>query len=81
MPAEIQLLACGYAARCSVQQCEARATTLARYTDNQGRPQRQREFCDRHAEWLKANRTNVHDLRGALDDLKDAKALLEELSN
>jgi hypothetical protein len=59
---EIQLLACGYPARCYVRQCQARATTLARYTDHQGRPLRQRELCDRHAEWLKTNRPNVHDL-------------------
>ena len=35
---------------------------LARYTDGQGRPLRQRELCERHAAWLKANRPNVHDL-------------------
>jgi hypothetical protein len=40
---------------------------LARYTDNQGRPLRQRELCDRHATWLKANRSNVRDLRNELD--------------
>ena len=40
---------------------------LARYTDSQGRPLKQRELCDRHAAWLKANRPNVHDLRGASD--------------
>jgi hypothetical protein len=40
---------------------------LARYTDGQGRPLRQRELGDRHAAWLKANRPNVHDLRGASD--------------
>jgi hypothetical protein len=28
-----------------------------------GRPLKQRELCDRHADWLKANRLNVHDLR------------------
>jgi len=38
MPAEIQLLPCGYSACCSVDQCQFRATTLVRYTDNQGRP-------------------------------------------
>jgi hypothetical protein len=60
--AEIQLLACGYSAQCTVRGCRARATMLARYTDDQGRPLRQRELCDRHAAWLKANRPNVHDL-------------------
>ena len=29
----------------------------------------QRELCDRHAAWLKANRLNVLDLRGAPDGL------------
>jgi hypothetical protein len=67
MAAEIQLLACGYSAPCSVRGCRARATMLARYTDSQGRPLRQRELCDRHAVWVKANRPNVHDLRGAPD--------------
>ena len=63
MAAEIQLLPCGYPAR-SVRQCEARATMLARYTDNQGRPLKQRELCERHALWLKANRANIHVLEG-----------------
>jgi hypothetical protein len=61
--AEIQLLTCSYPARCSVRQCQARATMLARYTDNQGRPLKQRELCNRHADWLRANRPNVYDMR------------------
>jgi hypothetical protein len=56
---EIQLLTCGYSAQCSVRGCRARATMLARYSDGQGRPLKQRELCDRHAAWLKANRQNV----------------------
>ena len=67
MAEEIQLLECGYAARCTVRGCRVRATGLARYTDDQGRPLKQRELCERHAAWLKANRPNVHDLRGAPD--------------
>jgi hypothetical protein len=55
--AEIQLLTCGYSAQCSVRGCHARATLLARYTDGQGRPLKQRELCERHADWLKAKRT------------------------
>jgi hypothetical protein len=35
--AEIQLLACGYSAQCTVRGCRARATRLARYSDGQGR--------------------------------------------
>ena len=45
----------------------AGATKLARYTDGQGRPLKQRELCARHADWLRANRPNVRDLRGAPD--------------
>ncbi len=51
---EIQLLACGYAATCSVRGCRVRATAIARYTDNQGRALHQRELCERHAAWLRA---------------------------
>ena len=65
MAAEIQLLACGYSAQCSVRGCRARAIRLARYTDDQGRPLRQRELCNRHSAWLKANRLNVRDLMEA----------------
>jgi hypothetical protein len=60
--AEIQLLTCGYTAQFTVRKCRARATIVARYTDGQGRPLKQRELCDRHADWLKANRLNVRDL-------------------
>ena len=42
--AEIQLLTCGYSARCTVRRCEDLATMLARFTDNQGRPLRQWEL-------------------------------------
>jgi hypothetical protein len=35
--AEIQLLACGYSAQCTVRGCGARTTVLARYTDDQGK--------------------------------------------
>jgi hypothetical protein len=66
VPAEIQLLACGYSAQCTVRGCDARGSVLARYTDDQGRPLKQRELCDRHADWLRANRPNVHDLRAPL---------------
>jgi hypothetical protein len=59
--AEIQLLTCGYSAQCTVRGCCTRAAMLARYTDGQRRPLTQRELCDRHADWLKANRPNVHD--------------------
>jgi hypothetical protein len=42
---------------------------LARYTYNQGRPLRQRELCDGHADWLKAHRPNVYDLIQAIDEI------------
>jgi hypothetical protein len=64
---ETQLLACGYAATCTVRGCRTRATTIARYIDDGGAPLRQRELCERHAEWLKANRSNIYDLRSASD--------------
>src|SRR5258708_7561652 len=47
--AAIQALAGGYSAQGSVRGCRAQATRLARYTDGQGRPLRQRELCERHA--------------------------------
>ena len=34
----------------------------ARYAGKHGRPLRQREPCDRHAEWLGANRKNVREI-------------------
>jgi len=68
MPAEIQLLPCGYPARCSVHECQVRATTLVRYTDNRSRPLRQWELCDRHANWLRANGKNVREMQVDLFD-------------
>ena len=55
MADEIQLLACGYSAQCTVRElleshiggCRVRATMLAGYIDGQGRPLRQRELCER----------------------------------
>jgi hypothetical protein len=76
---EIQLLACGYSAQCTVRGCRARATMLARCTDNQGRPLRQRELCDRHADWLKANRPNVTRFEGA--DGEKAKSRQQDTRN
>jgi hypothetical protein len=77
--AEIQLLACGFSAQCTVRGCRARAAMLARYTDDQGRPLRQRELCEQHADWLRANRPNIHDLRGAPDTWEDDQAPAERL--
>jgi len=48
--AEIELLQCDYAARCTRIRCRRyRATTIVRYFDDQGRALRQFEVCDRHA--------------------------------
>ena len=55
-----------------------RATMLARYTDDRGRRLRQRELCNRHTDWLKVNRPNVHDLRGAPDAEKTVKDSLKD---
>jgi hypothetical protein len=62
---EIELLACGYTVQCTAgnHTCRASATTIARYTDAQGRPLRQRELCDRHANNLKANTPGIRDSR------------------
>ena len=48
--AEVELLRCDYAARCSRSGCrQYRATTIVRYVDSQGRPLKQIEVCDDHA--------------------------------
>ena len=61
--AEIELVTCRYMARCSVKPCPRVATAIARYLDNQGRPLRQRDLCDRHANVLKKREPNIRDLR------------------
>lgn len=43
--------------------CKERATTIARYIDDQGRALRQRELCERHAAWVKDNMVGVRDVR------------------
>ena len=60
-----------------MRQCEDRATMLARYTDNQGRPFKQRELYNRRADWLRENRTNVCDLRNPGTE-KPVKRRLQE---
>jgi hypothetical protein len=65
-------------ARCSVRGCRARATRLGRCTDGQGRPLRQRELCGRHANRLKANRPNLHEL-GAFLTGRAARTVSQEL--
>jgi hypothetical protein len=67
MPSEIQLLACGYDARCSQRRCAERAAVLARWIDDLGQRVRQRELCKRHAQWLKENVVGVRDLRDSED--------------
>ena len=66
--AEIEMLRCGYAARCSHAGCHQHsATTIVRYLDYRGRPLRELvEVCDEHADLIKAEqrRLNVRDLRG-----------------
>jgi hypothetical protein len=46
----IELWPCGYDARYNVQNCEAKATTLARSVDTGGRPMKQYELCSVHAD-------------------------------
>ena len=61
-PRQVELWPCGYVARCSVLDCRRRATTILRYLDNQGRPDRQTEACSAHAIGLTAH-MNVIDRR------------------
>lgn len=46
----IELWPCGYDARCNVRNCKAKATTLARSTDSGGKPIKQYELCQVHAD-------------------------------
>jgi hypothetical protein len=49
----VELLRCDYAARCVRAGCRRyRATTIVRYVDHQGRPLRQFEVCDDHADLI-----------------------------
>ena len=67
MADEIPLLCCGYAATFTVRGCLDRVVIIARFIDDGGAPLRRRELCERHADWLKANRPNIYDARGASD--------------
>jgi hypothetical protein len=66
---EVELLRCGYAARCSDVSCHQHgATTIVRYLDARGRPLRQlAEVCDEHADLIKRERRRsaVRDFRGS----------------
>jgi hypothetical protein len=46
----IELWPCGYDARCNVRNCKAKATIIARGNDSGGRPIRQYELCQAHAD-------------------------------
>jgi hypothetical protein len=46
----IELWPCGYDARWNAKNCKAKATTLARGVDTQGRPIKQYELCSVHAD-------------------------------
>jgi hypothetical protein len=62
---KIELLRCGYRARCSDADChEHSATTIVRYLDANGNPQRPIvEMCDEHADQIR-RQGHVRDLRG-----------------
>jgi hypothetical protein len=66
---EVELLRCGYVARCSGVGCHQHgATTIVRYLDAHGRPLRQlAEVCDEHADLIKCEQPTsaVRDLRGS----------------
>jgi hypothetical protein len=61
-PRQMEFWLCGYTSRCSAPECRRRATTILRYLDNQGRPDRQTEACSAHAIGLSAH-MNVIDRR------------------
>ena len=46
----IELRRCLYPALCNVRNCRAKATMIARSVDAGGRPMKQYELCDMHAE-------------------------------
>jgi hypothetical protein len=48
----IELWACRYDAACKVHNCRARATTIARSMDSDGRHIHQYELCQTHAEQI-----------------------------
>ena len=50
----LELWPCQYYAPCKVRDCKAKATTIARSIDASGRPLRQRELCQTHAEQISA---------------------------
>jgi hypothetical protein len=66
---EVELLRCGYAARCSGVGCHQHgATTIVCYLDADGRPLRQlAEVCDEHADLIEREqpRSAVRDLIGS----------------
>jgi hypothetical protein len=49
-PAEIELRRCLYPATCSAKNCRAIATIVDRSVDAGGRPMKQYEVCDMHAD-------------------------------
>jgi hypothetical protein len=49
-PAAIELRRCLYQVRCNARACQAKATIIARSVDVGGRPMKQYELCDVHAE-------------------------------
>jgi hypothetical protein len=67
--AQVELLRCGYAARCSHDGCRHYcATTIVRHLDAQGHPLREIvEVCDEHADLIKREQRSlsVRDLRGS----------------
>jgi hypothetical protein len=48
----IELWQCSYQAPCKVHNCRLKATTIARSVDAGGRPLRQYELCQAHADQI-----------------------------
>jgi hypothetical protein len=53
-PDAIELRRCLYPALCSVRNCRAKGTMIARSVDAGGRPMKQYELCDVHADVVAA---------------------------
>lgn len=68
LPTAVQIGRCGYACPCRAPRCaERRATIVLRKIDAAGRPVRQIELCERHAQVViareRARGLEIHDRR------------------
>jgi len=59
----IEIWRCYYFARCRASRCREQVTVIARYLDEQGRPLRQVELCERHAGELAKGEAAMREMR------------------